>query len=142
MMTMMTDEVMADGATMALDTETCRPVSGGPYPVLPYRVAECSSYSAGYRPELVCEDRPTDQASRWSSATNDQHQFITLRLEQPALLGIPLGREGGWNKLSAPHTHISLLYYPLCSSHDNVWQVSQKSRLQYERIQSIRACHE
>ena len=58
-----------------------------PYPSLSYRIVDCSSFSSGYRPENVLEDRPTDQASRWSSATNDQHQYITLKLDSPALLG-------------------------------------------------------
>jgi uncharacterized protein (DUF736 family) len=56
------------------------------YPLLSYQVVDCSSFSSGYRPENVLEDRPADQASRWSSATNDQHQYITLKLDSPALL--------------------------------------------------------
>ncbi|PJF17507.1 hypothetical protein PSACC_02688, partial [Paramicrosporidium saccamoebae] len=54
--------------------------------ILRYQVAECSSYSAGYRPDLIMEDRPAEQASRWSSASNDTQQYLTLRLEQPALI--------------------------------------------------------
>jgi len=32
-------------------------------------------------------DNPSDQNSRWSTAGNSQSQFLTLRLEQPAIVG-------------------------------------------------------
>lgn len=61
--------------------------------LLSYRIADYSSYSAAYRPELVLEDHPTDQASRWSSASNDQHQYLTLELTSPAIpLTITFGK--------------------------------------------------
>lgn len=85
--------MMSTGATSTPHTAATRPppCASQPYHKLPYRIVDYSSYSAGYRPELVLEDKPTDQASRWSSASNDQHQFLTLRLDQPSLLGTAAG---------------------------------------------------
>lgn len=53
---------------------------------LDFKVEACSTYSSGYRPELVLENKPHDQASRWSSASNDQNQFLILRLCEPAIV--------------------------------------------------------
>lgn len=53
---------------------------------LVYRVIDSSSFSPNYRPEAILEDNPTEQASRWSSAANDQHQYIILKLDRPALI--------------------------------------------------------
>jgi hypothetical protein len=55
--------------------------------VLPYSIHDCSGFSANYRPENVRPNEPSEQASRWSSAANDQNQFLTLRLEKMAILG-------------------------------------------------------
>ena len=58
-----------------------------------YTIHECSGYSANYRPENVLRNEPQDQASRWSSAANDQNQFLTLKLNTPVLLdSIILGK--------------------------------------------------
>ena len=92
-----------------LDSLTARS-SHGP---LAYRVVEYSSYSAGYRPEMIMEDKPTEQASRWSSAANDQYQFLILKLARPALI--------------CTHHAPYQLMYVICdavSSDDNFWQVS------------------
>jgi muskelin len=47
---------------------------------------ESSGYSASYLPENVRVNQPNDQASRWSSAANDQNQFLLLKLDRMALL--------------------------------------------------------
>lgn len=41
---------------------------------LPYTVEAWSSYSANYHPRNILLDKPTDQASRWSSGSNNQVQ--------------------------------------------------------------------
>jgi len=61
-------------------------VSLGRLQRLDYAVAAWSSYSSGYKPEHVLEHKPHDQASRWSSASNDQNQFLVLGLREPALV--------------------------------------------------------
>lgn len=53
---------------------------------LKYTVSSCSSHSASYVPENILEDKPSDQASRWSSDTNNPPQYLVLRLERPAVV--------------------------------------------------------
>ena len=60
--------------------------SGGFNQTIAFEVAGCSGFSSNYRPEHILQDCPTDQASRWSSATNDAHQYILLKISVPALL--------------------------------------------------------
>lgn len=83
---------------------------------LAYRVVDCSSFSPNYRPEAILEDNPTEQASRWSSAANDQHQYITLRLDQPALICTS-------SCAIASPTILSSMPF---DSHHYVWQVPQE----------------
>lgn len=73
----------ADGAT---HTRLHSPL---PQPLvqLKYTVDRWSSYSPDYPPHNIMVDRPQDQSSRWSSGTNNQRQFITVKLEQPAVVG-------------------------------------------------------
>ncbi|KAJ2102141.1 hypothetical protein GGI09_001376 [Coemansia sp. S100] len=56
------------------------------YDVLPYEVHTWSSHSANFMPHNILSDRPHDQASRWATNANNHRQFITLRLERPALV--------------------------------------------------------
>ncbi|KAJ2745700.1 hypothetical protein GGI20_001975 [Coemansia sp. BCRC 34301] len=56
------------------------------YDVLPYEVHTWSSHSANFLPHNILSDRPHDQASRWSTNANNHRQYITLRLERPALV--------------------------------------------------------
>ncbi|KAI9504610.1 Muskelin N-terminus-domain-containing protein [Coemansia spiralis] len=56
------------------------------YDALPYEIHTWSSHSANFMPHNILCDRPHDQASRWSTNANNHRQFITLRLEHPALV--------------------------------------------------------
>jgi len=53
---------------------------------LKYTIHSCSSFSSSYLPQNILEDKPSDQASRWSSDTNTPPQYITLKLERPAII--------------------------------------------------------
>lgn len=55
---------------------------------LEYDISSCSSFSASYLPENIKTDRPQEQASRWSSGSNNQTQFITLKLDRLALVSM------------------------------------------------------
>lgn len=58
-----------------------------------YTIADYSGHSSNYLPAHIRDDCPNDQGSRWSSLTNDQNQFLLLKLERPALLRtITLGK--------------------------------------------------
>lgn len=48
---------------------------------LEYKIVGCSSYSPTYGPEHIKHDCPEDQGSRWSTISNDQNQFLTVRFE-------------------------------------------------------------
>jgi hypothetical protein len=45
-----------------------------------------SSHSASYHPKHIKDAKPTDQSSRWSSGSNNQLQFITLKLDKPCIV--------------------------------------------------------
>lgn len=53
---------------------------------LDFTIADASGHSSNYHADHILDDHPTDQSSRWSSLTNDQNQFLLLRLERPALV--------------------------------------------------------
>ncbi|XP_037789855.1 muskelin-like isoform X1 [Penaeus monodon] len=53
---------------------------------LKYSIHKYSTFSANYAPENILEDKPNDQASRWSSDSNNPPQFLILKLERPAVL--------------------------------------------------------
>jgi hypothetical protein len=55
---------------------------------LEYDINECSSYSASYFPANIQTDSPHEQSSRWSSGSNNQAQFITLKLSSLALVSM------------------------------------------------------
>ncbi|CAO3609257.1 unnamed protein product [Cunninghamella blakesleeana] len=52
---------------------------------LNYSIHEYSSYSAAYHPKYIVENKPLDQASRWSSAVRDQFQFLTISFPSPVV---------------------------------------------------------
>lgn len=53
---------------------------------LPFEIHKYSSYATSYLPENILEDTPTNQASRWSSNTNNPPQFLLLKLKRPAIV--------------------------------------------------------
>ncbi|XP_043224158.1 muskelin-like [Amphibalanus amphitrite] len=53
---------------------------------LTYSIHDYSSFSGSYLPKNIAEDKPNDQASRWSSENNNPPQYITLKLKQPAIV--------------------------------------------------------
>jgi hypothetical protein len=53
---------------------------------LQYEVVEWSSYSSGYHPRLITENKPDDLCSRWLSDTGRPPQHITLQLSRPAIV--------------------------------------------------------
>merc|ERR1711874_951125 len=52
---------------------------------LAYSIHACSGSSFPYLPENILDDKPSDQSSRWSSDINTPPQFITVKVERPAL---------------------------------------------------------
>ncbi|PIA18725.1 hypothetical protein COEREDRAFT_79719 [Coemansia reversa NRRL 1564] len=72
-----------DGTAMQMD---CAQELRTEYDILPYEIHAWSNYSANFLPHNILTDRPHDQASRWSTNANNHRQFITLRLERPALI--------------------------------------------------------
>jgi len=53
---------------------------------LTYDIHDYSTHSGNYIPKNIADDKPSDQASRWSSENNNPPQFITLKLKQPAIV--------------------------------------------------------
>lgn len=53
---------------------------------LAYEIDSWSTYTANYHPRNIMIDKPTDQSSRWSSGSRDQHQFLLLRFNKPVIL--------------------------------------------------------
>lgn len=53
---------------------------------LNYDIYSWSSHSAAYHPRHILVDKPQDQSSRWSSGSNNQMQFITVKLENVSVL--------------------------------------------------------
>ena len=51
-----------------------------------YTIDSCSSHSATYRPENIKNNEPTNQGSRWSSGSNNQAQYLTLKLQDLAVV--------------------------------------------------------
>jgi muskelin len=62
-----------------------REMSVGGEQVLPvkldYQIESCSSYSASYQPTHIQVNKPSDQSSRWSSGSNNQLQYLLLKLD-------------------------------------------------------------
>ncbi|KAI0239365.1 hypothetical protein L0F63_003758 [Massospora cicadina] len=53
---------------------------------LKYSIHSWSSHSANFHPDNILVDDPKDQASRWSTDSNKQSQFITLELEKLSIV--------------------------------------------------------
>jgi hypothetical protein len=58
--------------------------------VVKYSIHAWSSHSASYHPRNIMVNNPNDQSSRWSSGSNNQLQFITLKLDKMAIVRILL----------------------------------------------------
>ncbi|KAI8900611.1 Muskelin N-terminus-domain-containing protein [Globomyces pollinis-pini] len=56
-----------------------------PTEMLEYSIHGFSSHSASYHPSHITTSKPTDQSSRWSSGSNNQMQFITIKLASVAI---------------------------------------------------------
>eukprot|EP01134_Creolimax_fragrantissima_P005826 CFRG5826T1 len=54
--------------------------------VVPYDIASWSSYSANFHPENIMENQPTNQASRWSTGSNNRQQFICVKLQKDTIV--------------------------------------------------------
>lgn len=69
---------------------TSHPTSSVPFlgnaEELEYTIHKCSSHSANYVPENILVDKPSDQASRWTSESNWPPQFITLKLDKISIV--------------------------------------------------------
>ena len=53
---------------------------------LGYEIHGWSSYSAQYHPKNILVNKPTDQSSRWSSGSNNQMQYLMLKLDRPSIV--------------------------------------------------------
>ncbi|EPB83057.1 hypothetical protein HMPREF1544_10194 [Mucor circinelloides 1006PhL] len=60
-------------------------VENAPHEPLPYHIHDHSSFSGPYHPRNICVNDPTEQSSRWSSNSHDQSQYVTIKLEKPAV---------------------------------------------------------
>ncbi|KNC83387.1 hypothetical protein SARC_04353 [Sphaeroforma arctica JP610] len=49
--------------------------------VVGYDIASHSGFSANFRPENMMVNNPTDQASRWSTGSNNREQYICVKLQ-------------------------------------------------------------
>ncbi|XP_048579219.1 muskelin isoform X2 [Nematostella vectensis] len=68
---------MAAGSSDVVDVEE---------QILKYTIHKWSSHSGNYDPRNILVDKPNDQSSRWSSASNYPPQFLTLKLCRPAVV--------------------------------------------------------
>jgi hypothetical protein len=53
---------------------------------LDFDIHSWSSHSAQYHPKHILVNKPLDQSSRWSSGSNNQMQFVLIKLEKPAVI--------------------------------------------------------
>jgi hypothetical protein len=53
---------------------------------LKYDIHSWSSYSANYHPRNIMLNKPMDQSSRWSSGSNNQNQFIMVKLDKVSIV--------------------------------------------------------
>lgn len=60
-------------------------IAHAPHEALTYAIYDQSSQSGSYHPRNICVNEPTEQSSRWSSGSHDQSQFITIKLDKPAV---------------------------------------------------------
>ncbi|KAI8976566.1 Muskelin N-terminus-domain-containing protein [Pilobolus umbonatus] len=52
---------------------------------LPYAIHDYSSHSGTFYPHNILVNNPKEELSRWTSKLNDQSQYITIKLEKPAI---------------------------------------------------------
>lgn len=52
---------------------------------LSYAIHDYSSHSGSYHPQNIMVNKPTQQASRWSSGLHDHEQYITIKFEKPVV---------------------------------------------------------
>ncbi|KAI8639074.1 Muskelin N-terminus-domain-containing protein [Parasitella parasitica] len=52
---------------------------------LSYTIFDYSSHSGSYHPQNIMVNKPTQQASRWSSGLHDHEQYITIKLDKTAV---------------------------------------------------------
>ncbi|OZJ05515.1 hypothetical protein BZG36_01880 [Bifiguratus adelaidae] len=69
--------------TSSIDAHT---ISKPPEGKIAYTIHSYSSHSADYHPRNIMVDQPNDQSSRWSSGTNNQMQFVMLKLEKVSVV--------------------------------------------------------
>lgn len=53
--------------------------------VLNYTIHDYSSHSGSYHPHHICVNKPTQQASRWSSGLHDHEQYVTIKFDNPVV---------------------------------------------------------
>ncbi|TPX71748.1 hypothetical protein SpCBS45565_g00878 [Spizellomyces sp. 'palustris'] len=53
---------------------------------LSYDIHSWSSHSASYHPKHIMVNKPQDQSSRWSSGSNNQLQYITIKLDKLSIV--------------------------------------------------------
>ncbi|TPX30166.1 hypothetical protein SmJEL517_g06204 [Synchytrium microbalum] len=51
-----------------------------------YDIHSFSSHSASYHPKHIQTNKPNDQGSRWSSGSNNQSQFINIKLDKMSIV--------------------------------------------------------
>jgi hypothetical protein len=71
--------------TMKAEQSLHSVVSLALHETLPYSIYDHSSHSGSYHPRNICINDPTEQSSRWSSGSHDQSQFVTIKLDKPAV---------------------------------------------------------
>ncbi|KAI8047936.1 Muskelin N-terminus-domain-containing protein [Thamnidium elegans] len=53
--------------------------------VLNYTIHDYSSHSGSYHPHHISVNKPTQQASRWSSGLHDHEQYVTVKFDRPVV---------------------------------------------------------
>ncbi|GAA5807665.1 hypothetical protein MFLAVUS_001036 [Mucor flavus] len=53
--------------------------------VLDYTIHDYSSHSGSYHPHHISVNKPTQQASRWSSGLHDHEQYVTIKFDNPVV---------------------------------------------------------
>ncbi|KAJ1817150.1 hypothetical protein LPJ75_001798, partial [Coemansia sp. RSA 2598] len=114
------------------------------YDLLPYEIHSWSSHSANFLPNNILVDRPHDQASRWSTIVNNHRQFITLRLERPAL--VRLRNDSEPEVISLKQKYIPCQYIKIqpLLAHDqkfnfSIWYVELHGTMDSQVLQRIMA---
>ncbi|TPX47932.1 hypothetical protein SeLEV6574_g02348 [Synchytrium endobioticum] len=81
-----TSVTLASTAILPSDTDpNCSIMPPTPH-ILKYDIHAWSSHSASYHPSHILVNKPNDQGSRWSSGSNNQSQFITIKLDRMSIV--------------------------------------------------------